>query len=237
MQTKSTSCWRPIGRFRAGATHLVSPFYIGAVAGLILNDHVLKQAFPGLITGKLSDFLGLFSFAVFMSVTMRHWIVGVHLAIAILFVLWKSPLSDIVIQGWNATMPFRIARVVDYWDLVALSVLPFSMLYLQREWTTATHGAARTVVVALFSVFAFTATSHYPGEPHLSVGKRQFSDGQYDRAIQEYDEALKQWPNLAEVLYLRGIAKLNSGDTAGGEADLARAASIDPKYAPSVPGR
>jgi TPR repeat len=224
-------------KFRASATHLVSPLYIGAVAGLILNDHVLKQAFPGLVTGKLSDFFGLFALAVFLSVMMRHWIVGVHLTIAIAFVLWKSPLSDIVIETWNATMPFRIARVVDYWDLVALSVLPFSMLYLRREWATAAHGAAPTVGVALISVFAFTATSQYPGEPHLSIGKRQFSDGQYDRAIQEYDEALKQWPNLAEVLYLRGIAKLNSGDTAGGEADLAKAASIDPKYAPLVPGR
>src|SRR5947209_10823033 len=126
MQSLSTSRWRPFGKFNASATHLVSPLYIGAVAGLVLNDQVLKQAFPGLITGKLSDFLGLFAFAVFTSVMMRHWVVGVHLTTAIAFVLWKSPLSDIVIQAWNATMPFRIARVVDYSDLVALSVLPLS---------------------------------------------------------------------------------------------------------------
>lgn len=235
MQT--TPCRTSAGKFRASATHLVSPLYIGAVTGLILNDHILKQAFPGLITGKLSDFLGLFAFAVFLSVVMRHWIVGVHLTIAIAFVVWKSPLSDGMIQTWNATMPFRIARVVDYSDLVALSVLPFSMLYLQREWATAAHGRARTVVAALISVFAFTATSRYPGEPNLSNGKEQFRAGRYDHAIKEYDEALKQWPDLAEVLYFRGIAKLNSGDTAGGEADIAKAASIDPKYAPSAPGR
>jgi hypothetical protein len=234
---QATLCWRSTGKFRASATHLVSPLYIGAVAGLILNDHVLKQAFPGLVTGKLSDFLGLFAFAVFLSVVAQRWIVGIHMMIAVAFVAWKSPLADIVIQSWNAWMPFRIARVVDYSDLVALSVLPFSMLYLQREWATVAHGAARTVVVALISVFAFTATSQYPGEPNLSNGKGQFRDGQYDRAVKEYDEALKRWPDLAEVLYLRGIAKLNSGDTAGGEADLARAASIDPKYAPSAPGR
>jgi Flp pilus assembly protein TadD len=92
-------------------------------------------------------------------------------------------------------------------------------------------------VVALISVFAFTATSRYPGEPNLSNGKEQFREGRYDHAIKEYDEALKQWPDLAEVLYFRGIAKLNSGDTAGGEADIAKAASIDPKYTPSAPGR
>jgi Flp pilus assembly protein TadD len=77
-------------------------------------------------------------------------------------------------------------------------------------------------VVALISIFAFTATSRYPGEPNLSNGKEQFREGRYDHAIKEYDEALKQWPDLAEVLYFRGIAKLNSGDTAGGEADIAK---------------
>jgi hypothetical protein len=33
-----------------------------AVAVLIVNDHVLKHRFPGLVTGKLSDFAGLFFF-------------------------------------------------------------------------------------------------------------------------------------------------------------------------------
>ena len=34
-------------------------FVGGALAVLALNDHVLKQAWPGLVTGKLSDAAGL----------------------------------------------------------------------------------------------------------------------------------------------------------------------------------
>lgn len=35
------------------------PSTVGATAVLLLNDHVFKQAWPGLVTGKLSDFAGL----------------------------------------------------------------------------------------------------------------------------------------------------------------------------------
>ncbi|MFS8096897.1 hypothetical protein LFM09_07110 [Lentzea alba] len=35
------------------------PLTVGATAVLLLNDHVFKQAWPGLVTGKLSDFAGL----------------------------------------------------------------------------------------------------------------------------------------------------------------------------------
>ncbi|MBP2329448.1 hypothetical protein JOF56_009833 [Kibdelosporangium banguiense] len=35
------------------------PLTVGATAVLLLNDHVLKQAWPGVVTGKLSDVAGL----------------------------------------------------------------------------------------------------------------------------------------------------------------------------------
>ena len=35
------------------------PLTVGATAVLLLNDHVFKQAWPGLVTGKLSDVAGL----------------------------------------------------------------------------------------------------------------------------------------------------------------------------------
>jgi hypothetical protein len=38
---------------------LLRPIPLAALGVLILNDHVLKAAFPGLVTGKLSDFAGL----------------------------------------------------------------------------------------------------------------------------------------------------------------------------------
>jgi len=41
---------------------LLHPLAIVAVAVLVLNDHLLKAAYPGLLTGKLSDLAGLVFF-------------------------------------------------------------------------------------------------------------------------------------------------------------------------------
>ena len=48
-------------RFQAGDA-LLHPLAVGAVAVLVVNDHLLKAAYPGLITGKLSDVAGLVFF-------------------------------------------------------------------------------------------------------------------------------------------------------------------------------
>ncbi len=45
----------------AGGAFL-NPICLGAVLLLLLNDHVLKGAFPGFVTGKLSDLAGLVFF-------------------------------------------------------------------------------------------------------------------------------------------------------------------------------
>jgi tetratricopeptide (TPR) repeat protein len=218
------------------ASHLFSPLYLGALGGLLLNDHVLKKAFTGLVTGILSDVLGLFAFAVFLSVIWPHRAIALHGTIAVAFVAWKSPASDVVIDAWNAVMPFRVGRVVDYWDLLALSVLPLSLVYLQRARPTLAPRTARMVAVAAVSLFAFTATSRVPYAYNIDAGKEFTRTGEYDRAIQQFDQALRAAPDLPEALYLRGVARLKVGDVAGGEADIARAASIDPKYAPLAPG-
>src|SRR5688500_11278112 len=41
---------------------LLHPAALASIAVLILNDHWLKAAAPGLVTGKLSDFAGLLFF-------------------------------------------------------------------------------------------------------------------------------------------------------------------------------
>ena len=45
---------------------LASPQFIAALLLLLLNDYVLKYSFPGWLTGKLSDFAGLFVFVSFL---------------------------------------------------------------------------------------------------------------------------------------------------------------------------
>jgi hypothetical protein len=45
---------------------LLHPLMIAAVALLLVNDHVLKARFPGLMTGKLSDAAGMLFFPAFL---------------------------------------------------------------------------------------------------------------------------------------------------------------------------
>ena len=51
-------------------TCLVHPASLGAVCCLLVNDHVLKGRAPALLTGKLSDFAGLFFFPLLMALAL-----------------------------------------------------------------------------------------------------------------------------------------------------------------------
>jgi len=58
-------------------------------------------------------------------------------------------------------------------------------------------------------------------------GLVQLKLGAFDRAIADYGAAIAKRPKDANSLYGRGVAKLKSGDRAGGEADLAAAKTIE----------
>lgn len=45
---------------------LLHPLALLSIGVLIFNDHILKAAWPGLVTGKLSDFAGLLFFPLFL---------------------------------------------------------------------------------------------------------------------------------------------------------------------------
>ena len=61
-----------------------------------------------------------------------------------------------------------------------------------------------------------------------SRGMVELRMGQYDRAIADYDEALKMAPKSAWSLYGRGLARHHKGDPSG-QTDLDAAAAIDPE--------
>jgi Flp pilus assembly protein TadD len=51
---------------------------------------------------------------------------------------------------------------------------------------------------------------------------------QFDRAIQDYDQAVRINPNDAMNFYGRGMMKIWKGDKAAGDADIAHAQQLDP---------
>lgn len=81
------------GRFeRAG--FVLQPIFLGFLVLLVLNDHVLKQRFPGFWTGKLSDVCGLgllamLSWAVLL-IARPHWPRTPHQIIRALFIICGS---------------------------------------------------------------------------------------------------------------------------------------------------
>jgi tetratricopeptide (TPR) repeat protein len=55
--------------------------------------------------------------------------------------------------------------------------------------------------------------------------------GEYAAAISDCDQVLAREPGAASSLYVRGLAKLGSGDATGGNADIAAAKSADYRIA------
>jgi hypothetical protein len=119
------------------ADALLHPLALGAVLLLFVNDHFLKAAWPGFVTGKLSDFAGL---AFFPLVLLGGWEVvlaavgrwrgprPVPLAVAIaatavVFVLVKTTdpgatAFGLVISGWQ----WLIASAVGLWSGSAVAM-------------------------------------------------------------------------------------------------------------------
>lgn len=136
----------------------------GFVAGLIVllaNDFVLKQAYPGVLTGKLSDFAGLFIFPMFWAAFRPRWSREIYVATALAFMWWKSPWSQGAIDGWNALELWDVGRVVDWTDLAALAVLPLSYAYCSTGRGRFSAAMNRRVLpaVVLVSALAFTGTT------------------------------------------------------------------------------
>src|SRR5438270_13554595 len=103
---------------------LCSPCFVLSIFLLIFNDFILKQAYPSWFSGKLSDFAGLFAFSVFVLVLRPRK--STLLIVAAWFVFWKTPFSQPLINGWNLTLPWPLARTVDYTDLIALAMIPLA---------------------------------------------------------------------------------------------------------------
>ena len=63
-------------------------------------------------------------------------------------------------------------------------------------------------------------------EGHNSCGNAHFGQGNFKQAIDDYDLALKLWPEYPEALYGRGAAKIRIGDRIGGQADIDTARNL-----------
>lgn len=138
---------------------LLSPGFLLSLLILVVNDHVLKQLFHNWLTGKLSDVAGLFAFALFwLAVLPRTWGRNILVSVGIFFVIWKTELSEPLLLLLNGFSTLSFDRVVDYFDLWALAVLPVASWYARTASPLFLSQLAPIGVGAL-SLVTFVATS------------------------------------------------------------------------------
>ena len=130
-----------------------------SVVLLLVNDFYLKYEYHNYLTGKLSDFVGLFAFPYFVSLLFKSKVKTIYILTGILFIFWKSSSSQFTINFVN-NIGIGINRVVDYSDLIALLILPLSYRYRTKN----TSGIRKINLLPKefiigISSFAFIATT------------------------------------------------------------------------------
>lgn len=138
---------------------LTSNWFIIGLTVLLFNDLYLKYAFPSNLTGKLSDFAGLFIFPFFISVFIPRPKV-IYIFTGVFFIFWKMEISQSFINYISQLTNLGFYRTVDSTDLIVLTILPISYKYLQtRKITSHQNRIAFSTFISLISIFSFCATS------------------------------------------------------------------------------
>ena len=138
---------------------LLHPIFLISLATLLLNDFYLKYEFHNWLTGKLSDFTGLFVFSIFLAVFFSKKKLAFLLFTGLFFIWWKSPVSNPFISFINNQLGIAIHRVVDYWDYLALSILPLAVRIKPINYPASLTRSVVIGSVGVICFFAFTATS------------------------------------------------------------------------------
>ena len=136
------------------------PVTVAAVVVLLVNDHVLKAAYPGWVTGKLSDVAGLVVLPPVLSVLGLRRLPSVAVTGLGFTVVKVFPGIALLLSSW-----WGVVRA-DPTDLVALPALGLALWIGSTVETGTRRWEKFGVYVALpASVFAIAATTG-PGSPY-----------------------------------------------------------------------
>jgi len=164
---------------------------------LLLNDLSLKYEFPSWVTGKLSDFTGLFLLAVFLCAFFPARRTTILVGCALFFTWWKSGLSTPFIHFCHTYLSLPVSRVIDYTDLTALFVLPVAFHISQQQMpATSPRQPALLALVSIISIFSFCFTSmprHAMGYYSDARNEVSFYQTVYTRKTEgEFQEKLRE---------------------------------------------
>ncbi|MET9225733.1 hypothetical protein [Lentzea sp. NPDC003310] len=162
------------------------PLTVAATAVLLLNDHVFKQAWPGFVTGKLSDVAGLVVAPALLGLLLG--VVRGGAAVAVLltgagftWVKLTATGADVASAAWSVVNGPSVV-LADPTDLVALPALGLAWFAWRRAAAAPTPPdhlvhRARVVLAVPFAVLAVAATSA-PGDTIPSVDAIDISGDQ-----------------------------------------------------------
>jgi hypothetical protein len=136
-------------------------YFCAALALLLINDFILKHLYENAFTGKLSDFAGLFVFSLFFTAFQPKLKGCIFLLTAAGFIFWKSIYSQPAINLFNSLGILSISRVVDYTDLLALTILPIAW-HFEKNKNKTFYLKIPLPAITVLSLFAFIATSITP---------------------------------------------------------------------------
>ncbi|HEX2896832.1 MAG TPA: hypothetical protein VHP63_02135 [candidate division Zixibacteria bacterium] len=179
--------------------------FIVSLSILILNDHWLKQSYPSWLTGKLSDFSGLFVFCVFLSVMLAPHLNSnkalfyLHLFVAALFTVWKIVPIELFTH-WvsvSAGIPMP-SRIKDSTDLIALVSVIFSFFWLKQPLSVKMSNSnyyravPKFVVVSILIITGWSIMAtpppiyHYKVAPETSI----LSNFDFEKTLLRIEEIL-----------------------------------------------
>ncbi|NNE12877.1 MAG: hypothetical protein HKN41_11615 [Ilumatobacter sp.] len=140
---------------------LGSPLFAASIAVLLINDHVLKAAWPGLVTGKLSDVAGV----VMVAIALTAVIGSARIALTTTAVGFAALKTVPAVAVWAAPVLGGVTRTdpTDLIALLALVPLSWTLCLTQRSTRRATDSLGVRIVLVGAAVFATTATSCAPG--------------------------------------------------------------------------
>ncbi|MDW3216616.1 MAG: hypothetical protein R8G01_21675 [Ilumatobacteraceae bacterium] len=142
---------------------VATPVFAGSVGLLLLNDHVLKAAWPGWVTGKLSDVAGVVMVAIALTALIRVRAVAFGITVCAFTLLKTVP----AVAGWAAPILGGVTRT-DHTDLLALTALVPLARWMAgsappppkpRRATVVRVRLALQVILIGAAIFATTATS------------------------------------------------------------------------------
>jgi hypothetical protein len=159
-----------MGDVRTALLALAHPGSVLALVVLALNDHVLKQAWPGWVTGKLSDVAGLVVFPLLLAVGLAVLRLPRSLPVAMAltgagFVVVKGSAEGAVLVSALWSTGFPTVMRADVTDLLALPALGIAWWLdadvRRRPFMGWRNGVALAAGMAMLplGVFATAATS------------------------------------------------------------------------------